>query len=85
MYDISKIIEWQKQGHRKVDINIGSSDSSCKKIRIWVYDYSIGGCGTGTFISDPDKDFDLQATADEREKAELARLTEKYREGATHV
>lgn len=81
-YDISKLIKWQKQGYRQVDINIGSSQQQGEKIRIWVYDFILM---EGTFLDNPDSEIDLQAVHDEKEKHELARLTEKYREGATHV
>lgn len=76
-YDISRLIGWQKQGHRQVDIIIGSVRPQEKEIRIWVYDYNIG---EGTHIDSADDAIDLQAVRDKKEKAELARLTEKYRE-----
>lgn len=76
-YDIAKLIEWQKQGYRQVDINIGSSKRQGEKIKIWVFDFILM---EGTFLDNPDSEIDLQAVHDEKEKHELARLTEKYRE-----
>lgn len=77
-YDISKLIEWQKQGNRQIDIEIGSSRVQDKKISIWVYDYSIGG-GTGMHIQDPDQDFNLEKLFEDSEKAKLEELLKKYK------
>lgn len=77
-YDISKLIEWQGEGHRQVDIKIGSSSSSCKQTEIWVYDFTIG-TGTGMFLSDPDQNFDLQKLFEDGERAKLEELLKKYK------
>lgn len=81
-YNIAKLIEWQKQGHRQVDIKIGNSRYGNNETKIWVYDFKIM---EGTFIDNPDSEIDLETICKKREQAEIIRLSEKYREGADHV
>ena len=69
--DISKLIEWQKQGNRSIEVKVSSIDG----ISIWVYDCDLM---MGKFLESPDEDINLDTVKEKRERQEYERLKAKF-------
>lgn len=77
--DISKLINWVKdgRGRRSVDIKIGEPGNS-QYLRIWAYDYDLR---TGISLDSPDAEINLQAQKEASERLQYELLKAKYEGG----